>query len=109
MWLHHIGFPGELRQNLDDWNKKYGLCSHRLAATSVLIMTEESVSLLFLACMDRFVSQQHAVPPAKEPLVLKYRAADRRQKRKTHIVFKQNGIFFFLNNTALSIEFIMPL
>lgn len=62
-------------------------------------MTEESVSLLFLACMDRFVSEQHAVPPAKELLVLKYRAADRQQNRKTHTIFKQNGFVFgfFLN------------
>lgn len=74
---------------------KYGLYGCRLAAATIPVMTEESISLLFLGCMDRFVSEQHAVPPAKGLSAIHYRAADRHGNRKPHTIFKQYGDFFF--------------
>lgn len=44
---------------------EHGLCGHRLASTSMPIMSEESISLLFFACVSGFVCEQNTVPPVK--------------------------------------------
>ena len=78
---------------------KYGLYGCSLAATSIPIMTEESISLLFHSCVDKFVCEQHVVQPAKGLSAIHHRGADKQIEIETYrykTIFRQ--CFFFISN-----------